>query len=137
MKNLAHGLNMTMERCLCSEIFRFLSFKPKQPFLTCNWLETPQPIHSLHNYQLKINVFIHIFKFYYSLLAFLQSFLGVFFTKALYIFPRGFITVADQCAIARPYWDMPNCQHTLYEFQCQIANIICPIIHFVEAKTNQ
>ena len=97
MKNLAHGLNMTMERCLCSEIFRFLSFKPKQPFLTCNWLETPQPIHSLHNYQLKINVFIHIFKFYYSLLAFLQSFLGVFFTKALYIFPRGFITVADQC----------------------------------------
>ena len=99
MKNLAHGLNMTMEQCLYSEIFRFLSFKPKQLFLTCNWLETPQPIHSLHNYQLKINVFIHIFKFYYSLLAFLQSFLGVFFTKALYIFPRGFITVADQCAI--------------------------------------
>ena len=71
MKNLAHGLNMNMEQCLHSEIFRFLSFKPKQLFFTFNWLETPQPIHCLHNYQLKINVFIHIFNFYYSLLAFL------------------------------------------------------------------
>ena len=69
MKNLAHGLNMTMEQCLYSEIFRFLSFKPKQLFLTYNWLETPQPIHCLHNYQLKINVFILIFNLYYSLLA--------------------------------------------------------------------